>query len=125
MIDLINSLTGNLLGKSLDRTTIENRLIANNIANLNTEGYRPLTTEIGQSYVDLQKAIEIKDTERLNEISESWKPNEDVSVHPSYITVSLDQEMVKLANNTLLFQSLATAKSKLSDILKVAIKEGR
>ncbi|MFA0810751.1 flagellar basal body rod protein FlgB [Microbulbifer epialgicus] len=124
MIELIDSIAGSLLNKSLDRTTVENRLIANNIANIDTEGYRPLTTEFGRSYEKIRQALSENDFTDLEKVSSSWKPAEEVSIHPTYHSVSLDQEMVKLANNTLQFQSLSVAKTKLSEILKTAIKGG-
>ncbi|MBB3063488.1 flagellar basal body rod protein FlgB [Microbulbifer rhizosphaerae] len=125
MIEILGSLTNDLLGKALDRASVENRLIATNVANIDTEGYQPVTTKFGEIYEQLVSAISSENYARLNELEQKWSPADDINFHPSKDKVRLEEEMVKLAKNTLHFQSLLTAKSQLSGIVKVAVKEGR
>ena len=124
MIELIGSITNNVLAKAIEKTTIENKLIANNIANINTSGYRPLTTQNSDAYNQLISAITDKNYTSIQNLVDEWKPENDVVFRSTAEKVSLNQEMVKLAKNTLLFESLVTAKSQLSSILSVAIKGG-
>ncbi|MEX2964308.1 flagellar basal body rod protein FlgB [Microbulbifer sp. TYP-18] len=125
MIDILTSVTSEILGKALERTSLENRLIAGNVANIDTEGYRPRTTEFGIYYNELIDAAKENDIGRLQEIARNWSPKNEIDIHPTADKVYTDVEMVKLARNALHYQSILTAKSQLSSILKLAIKEGK
>ena len=120
-MEILSSISLQILNKAIDKASVEHKLIANNIANVDSDGYRTLTVQFGSVYQDILRAIADGDMEELQRVGPSWNPTSDVGFHPTDGVVKLDREMVKLAKNTLQFQSLAVAKSQLSEILKLAI----
>ena len=127
MIELIGGLTSDLLTKALDRSALEHRLISNNIANVNTPGFRPQTTAFSQTLGQLDKIfasgnVSAKDVEAL---VADWNPEKDIQIDPTQEKVELDREMVNISRNTIHYQALLTAKSGLGDILKSAVRGGR
>ncbi|WP_444896402.1 hypothetical protein [Microbulbifer sp. SSSA005] len=122
MADLIGSVTSEILTKSINRTVMENKLIGNDIANIDTVGYVGKTTSKGVLYRELAELIENQNTDELEWLATNWEPRSEIS---SLEVVTLERQMTRLAENTLLFESLITAKSKLSEILKAAVREGR
>ncbi|MHC4454093.1 MAG: flagellar basal body rod protein FlgB, partial [Planctomycetota bacterium] len=56
-----------VLSKLLDLTNVKNKVIANNIANVNTPGYKKLEVTFQE---ELRKAIKSKDVEKINKVSE-------------------------------------------------------
>ncbi|CAM3744147.1 flagellar basal body rod protein FlgB [Parendozoicomonas haliclonae] len=126
MLELLDGVTSNLLNKALDRSALEHKLIANNIANSSTVGFIPQTTAFGQTLATIQNLVEQNATPAsLRDATENWNPQQDIGTESGYTQVELDREMVKLTQNTLHYQALMTAKSGLGDLLRTAIKEGK
>ena len=91
----IESITGALLSKSLDASLSIHQVIAHNIANANSIGFRPLTVNFEQLMSDMKLAAagetnvaELKDRLAGIQIEIESDANAD--------TVQLDQQMVLL-----------------------------
>ncbi len=88
------SLTDNnveLLSKLLDLTTSKNKVIANNIANVNTPGFKKFEVAFQK---ELQKAVESKNIDKVKNIQESVTLSKDKSTRKDGNNVDLDKELV-------------------------------
>ncbi len=88
------SLTDNnveLLSKLLDLTTAKNKVIANNIANVNTPGFKKFEVAFQK---ELRKAVESKDIDKVKNIQESVTLSKDKSTRKDGNNVDLDKELV-------------------------------
>jgi flagellar basal-body rod protein FlgB len=105
---------------ALDAASLRHQVIANNIANLNTPGFVPSKVNFEQQLAFARGASGPLPAS----LSTSVRPfiEGDASADAR---VSLDMEMVKLAQNTLQYQSLLKALDKRGAILSTAISEGR
>ena len=120
----IESITGALLSKSLDASLSIHQVIAHNIANANSTGFRPLTVNFEQLMSDMKLAAagetnvaELKDRLAGIQIEIESDANAD--------TVQLDQKMVLLAKNTTHYQSLLSARSLYGELVSMAIRGGK
>jgi len=126
-----------LLEKSLSLRTQRNAMIASNIANRETPGYRaqdlvfekdlmralhtdrpgPLTVSDPRHFDGINREpVELVKGRQIN----SFNPDPRMDGN----TVDLDKEMSKLAENQLMFQAAARAISWKFRLLKTAITEG-
>ena len=113
-----------LLEKALDAASLRQQVISNNIANANTEGFRPSTVAFEEH---LRKAMSQKD-EGFDFASLGFSPEEiedfglepadpgmvKPTIHQSTGKVDINQEMVGLAKNQIYYNAVA---SKLSGYL--------
>jgi len=107
-----------LVGLALDAAALRHQAIANNIANAGSAGYTPLKVNFEEQLAFARGGLH-----------PSGAP---MHVQPfleldamGQTTVVLDMEMVKLAQNTVHYQSLLKALDKRVSILSAAINEGR
>ena len=120
----IESITGALLSKSLDTSLSIHQVIAHNIANANSTGFRPLTVNFEQLLNDMKMAAvgepNVADLkERLANIQIEIEPDANTD------TVQLDQQMVQLAKNTTHYQALLSARSLYGELVSMAIRGGK
>lgn len=119
MVPLIENGTIALTGAALDATVMRHRAIAQNIANLNTPGYRPVEVSF-ESHVRAlqsgswqgaaaQSSLDARPQLRLADASE----------------VSIEGQMAQLSENTLHHQALLKALNNQFAILGAAINEGK
>jgi flagellar basal-body rod protein FlgB len=107
------------VGLALDVTALRHQAIAQNIANANTPGYRPVTVAFAEQVRALQGA------------AAHGAPDAGIAtVRPTLQwsgadSVSLDMEMAHLSENTLQHQVLLKALSKQFALLGSAIAEGK
>ncbi len=80
-----------LLSKLLDLTASKNKVIANNIANVNTPGYKKSDVSFEK---ELLKAVESKNINKIKELQESISLSKDKSAKKDGNNVDLDQELV-------------------------------
>ncbi len=80
-----------LLSKLLDLTASTNKVIANNIANVNTPGYKKSEVSFEK---ELLKAVETKNVDKVKNIQESISLSKDKSTKKDGNNVDLDQELV-------------------------------
>ncbi len=80
-----------LLSKLLDLTATKNKVIANNIANVNTPGYKKSDVSFEK---ELLKAVESKNINKIKELQESISLSKDKSTKKDGNNVDLDRELV-------------------------------
>lgn len=122
-----SSTTSALVSLALNAATARHMAIAQNIANVNTDGYRPLQ-------VDFEEQVALFKEQLLNPRNdgvatraiESMNTMTQIREVPDTAAkVQLDVEIAKMVQNTAYYQALLTAKSKLSSMLRMAISGGR
>jgi len=129
MISELSSVTSNLVSATLDASMLRHKIISNNIANNNVEGFKALDVNFESLLrAELSEKIGSTNSNRLEEVLNYLSPeiNErkgDNMVGPTEKT--LDQEMAEMAKNTLKYESLIKAQSLQSGILNMAITGSR
>lgn len=108
------------LAKALDRTTMRHGLLTNNLANINTPGYKRRDVEFGI-------ALEQEMNSGLRGAS---SPDGEVKVTQGSMRLDgnsavLEQEMMGIAETELRYQALTEMTSRYFRGLRDAIKEGR
>ncbi|MHC4182148.1 MAG: flagellar basal body rod protein FlgB [Planctomycetota bacterium] len=81
-----------VLSKLLDLTNVKNKVIANNIANVNTPGYKKLEVTFQE---ELRKAIKSKDVEKINKVSEKIALSNNPITRKDGSNVDMDRELVE------------------------------
>jgi flagellar basal-body rod protein FlgB len=143
---MINRLISNdvmeLVQKSLDAAALQHKVIANNLANVDTPGFKRSEVVFGES---LKKAIQERET-GPNQLELARTDSQHIEIHPGLraeeVTpqvvrqqettlrndqnnVDIDVEMAKLAQNTVVYQTLAQLTQSQFSQLKSAIREGK
>lgn len=107
----LNSTIAAAISHALDVCALRHQIYSANIANASVQGYQRL--ELAQNSAASLQAV--------TGSAEVHAP-QVVSTHDA---VKLDQEMSKLAQNALRYETLLTAYEKTGGILRMAIREGR
>ncbi len=110
---ITGGLTSDLVTLALDAASIRHSAIASNIANVNTEGFRPLQVRFDEQ-VGLWRDQLVSgrdDPATLRALTDlraslSYAP---VAAEPTARQVQLDEEIAKLVRNTVNYQALLTA----------------
>ncbi len=125
-----------LLSRVLDLRSARHEILAANIANADTPGYRGVDLVFEE---ELRKALLSAQEVRLakthsKHLPEAFPPGSVIGrIEPTGTilvgndlnSVDLEQEMVRLAENSLLYEAAVQALSKRLRGLKEAIREGR
>jgi flagellar basal-body rod protein FlgB len=80
-----------LLSKLLDLTSTSNKVLANNIANANTPGYKKYDVSFQK---ELVRAVESKDISKIRNVHEKITLSGDKSSRKDGNNVDLDKELV-------------------------------
>jgi flagellar basal-body rod protein FlgB len=135
MIDRISNNT-RLIEKSLDASWLRNEAISNNIANVNTPGYKKsyvkfedaLANSIGQATItgNLRRDshIPIGKNAALS-VNPEISTEEFTSVRRDGNNVDIDVEMAELAKNTIKYNSLIAQLTKEFRKMSLVINDGR
>ena len=124
MILGIDKLTLALVTLALDAASMRHSAIANNIANAGSEDYQP-------QRVNFEEQLGALGTSSVARTAESSLAGVRPFVEPapaadkSGAAVMIDMEMVKLAQNTLLYRAILAGLGKKMAILSAVINEGR
>ena len=120
-----------LLKKGLAASSLRSKAISNNIANINTKGYKKYLVSFEEN---LQKSIDnmdLKTTEskHINENGETGeaKLQQDLSssMREDGNNVDIDNEMANQAANTLMYNALITQVNSKIALQRYIINEGR
>ncbi len=84
-----------LLSKLLDLTATSNKVLANNIANANTPGFKKYDVSFQK---ELVRAVESKDINKIRNIHEKITLSRDKSSRKDGNNVDLDKELVTFYN---------------------------
>jgi flagellar basal-body rod protein FlgB len=122
-VSKLDGLFGSHLGnleRSLDRTTLRQGLIANNIANVNTPGYKRKDVDFG---IELNKAMGDSGTQLMGN---------DADIKTTYgsnrrdgNSVDLEGEVVHMAETENRYRLLSEMTTRYFNGLKSVIREGR
>ncbi|MBW9154954.1 flagellar basal body rod protein FlgB [Clostridium tagluense] len=104
--------TYNLLKKSMDASALRSKVIANNVANINTKGYKKFYVTFEDTLNDSMGADTLKTDN--NKHMQTGSTSSDISVKRDETTsmrqdgnnVDIDLEMTNQAANTLMFNAL-------------------
>lgn len=110
-----------LLGRMLDLHAAKHRVIAQNVANVNTPHYRRREFQFDSALRNAMAHGRANDYARI----EGWvsRPN-NTPVRNNGNNVDIDQEMQALAGNNTTYQIYAELYSRKSRMVKAAIKGG-
>lgn len=105
-----------LLAQAVDVSALRQAVYAANIANAGTDGYRRMEVVFDQA---------------LQRFSMQMASRSDVSsaqtalVVPTHDAVKLDEEMARMAQNSLRYETLIGAYDRTLSTMRLAIREGR
>lgn len=129
MIEDLGGVTSSLVKMALDVAALRHQAIANNIANADTQGFKPqyvsfeehlsqLVLQAPNQRDDARLAVELEGVQARIEQGELLQTSKNGEVH-------IDLEMAKLSENVIRYQALLAGLSKRGAVLKMAISEGR
>lgn len=129
MIDDLGGVTAQLVHMSLDAASLRHMAIASNVANVNSQNYKPIRVNFEEQLEQLKGVLlDRSDDEslstRLSAIQPRLEQDSSMGMSADY-KVSLDMEMVKLAQNVVHYQSLLKGLANKMAVIKLAINEGR
>ncbi len=124
-----------ILIKQMDACTLRQRVIANNVANANTPGFKKSTVNFQkqlQAVLGSGNSIKLKASSPrhipgcngLESLAAEVVQVNDTSMKAGRNNVDIDQEMVDLAANTLLYRLATRVKSDRGNIMSMVIKGG-
>jgi flagellar basal-body rod protein FlgB len=121
--------TERLVGLALDAALQRHEAIATNIANAETDGYRPLTSRFDAMVQSLQgrvtdRTLDASSTQLITTLHDSLEQRPWMA-DPRASRVELDMQMANLASNSLQYQALLTASAKLSGLAALVLSEGK
>jgi len=114
-----------LLKKGLDASSLRSKTSANNIANINTKGYKRFYVTFEDSLKDSEDQLKLTDNRHIpygNNSGEA-KVQQDTatSMREDGNNVDIDNEMANQAANTLMYNALVTQVSNRLAITKYVI----
>lgn len=143
MIDrLFDSTSMSVITNALGAARLQHEVTAHNLANVDTPGYKRSEVLFSDRLAAALKAqdgvrdqiagtvtnarhIQIGDAPRLEDVQPGLVVRAETSLRPDGNNVDLDAEMVKLSENTVLYQSLAQIVRMQLAQLRTAITEGK
>lgn len=128
VIEGIEHMTTRALGLALDASVLRQQAIASNIANANTEGYRPVTVDFEGQLEQARANLEAQGFLRAGSL-EGVEPR--IVMRPSSALfglpakVQLDLEVSNMTQNAVHFQAMARGLSRHFSILSAAVSDGK
>ncbi len=116
-MEILNNLFGphlNHLSDAMGRTTQRHALLSNNLANVNTPGYKRQDMDFG---ISLDKAMRDSSGDDIR--------TDQNNVRVDGNSVDLEKEVTKIAETELRYQALTDITAQYFSGLKNVIKEGR
>lgn len=135
---MLNKIEGKtaILEKALDASWMKNEVIANNIANVNTPGFKKsyvrFEDQMASATSDFQIGSMQKDSKFLPIGNDSRSISSPEVMQESFTSVrkdgnnvDVDVEMAELAKNTIKFNAIVSQISRQFNNIRNAINEGR
>ena len=123
--------TYNLLKKSMDASALRSKVIANNISNINTKGYKKLYVTFEETLNDsMDENTMITDNNKHIQTGTSSgdvsvQRDENTSMRQDGNNVDIDLEMTNQAANTLMFNALVTQVNNKMSLQNYIIQGGK
>ena len=120
-----------LLKKGLNASTLRSKVISNNIANVNTKGYKAYHVKFEDNLNNSMNSLDLKVTEpgHIKDSSLSGDAqivqDKDISMNQDGNSVDIDNEMADQSANTLNYLTMVTEINNRLEIQKFIIKDGR
>lgn len=135
MVDRIDNNTYELIKKALDASAERSRVIAHNIANVNTSGFKAsrVIFEEKLNSVLNGETIGLKTTDKkhisegstLENLTPEVKKDTSTSMRLDGNNVDIDSEMTNLAANNILFNALVNQANSRISMRRYVVSEGR
>ena len=93
-----------LLARLLDAASLRHRVIAQNVANVNTPGYHQLDVDFESAFA---RALAVGDKAALTRVQPTVVENTAAPERADGNNVDIDVEMARLNKNTLLYRAFA------------------
>lgn len=120
-----------LLKKGLDASSMRSKAISNNIANINTKGYKKYLVSFEENLQQSIDHINLKTTESKH-INDGAEPGEvkleqdlSSSMREDGNNVDIDNEMANQAANNLMYNALITQVNSKIALQRYIVNEGR
>lgn len=121
MFDITSEKSTELLNKMVDFTALKQKVIANNIANVNTPGYQRLDVSFDKNLKDV-----MKNEEPINEIKLEVVNTDNESLNVASRndgnTVDIDKEVSELMQNSLMYNIYLELMAKKFRMLNRAMR---
>lgn len=124
--ELFNDITATALSKTLDAAAARQKAIANNIANVETPGYKRTQVTFEDELrriLDLKTGSELRTG--LQELTPVTQTDVQSPARPDGNNVNIDAEMSDLARTSLKYRAAAVMLQGKTSMLKAAISEGK
>lgn len=122
---LLENVTNQLVGKALDVVMLNQQVIANNVANVNTQNYQALKVDFDALMADIKEVVQNGgDKEALKSAIQRLDLEQGAITEETIARVALDEQMVELTKNSLRYQALLNARGQLGSLVGMAIKGG-
>jgi flagellar basal-body rod protein FlgB len=125
--------TSQVIGKALNVSARRHNLIASNISNMDTIGYKPMDLDFNQT---LKRAMGEKEPDYLDKthskhlspddgepFSMNGKDSEEVDIY-HLDSVNIDTQMMNLMENNIKYKTIVELKLRKSTMTSYAIDEG-
>jgi flagellar basal-body rod protein FlgB len=126
MADLLSDLTSEVLAKSLDGAGLRQRVIADNIANVETPGFTRSDVSFDEQ---LRAALATSDPDSAMRRVTSATPQVELDsaspAGPNGNNVGIDREMAELTKNGLRYDALVQLLNLKGSMVRLAINEGK
>jgi flagellar basal-body rod protein FlgB len=100
-------------------------VLANNLANVNTPGYKRLDVNFDETLAKAVDAARSGDDSPLDGLRPGVSTDQSVAVRADGNSVDVDQEMAHLAENNIRYNALVQLTQKKLETLKYVISDGR
>ncbi len=126
MRGIVNDVTSQLLVKVLNAASLRQRVISNNIANINTPGFKRSYVTFEEQLQQVLAAGDGKNLEtELDKVEPGIRRDTGSSMRKDGNNVDMDQEMTNLAMNSINFNTAVQQLNKKFAMLRYVINEGR
>lgn len=130
MNNSISEKTYNLLKKGMDACTFRNKVISNNISNINTKGYKRFDVVFEETLkASSQPNIKTSNEKHIKNIENSGDiklvRDESSSMRNDGNNVDIDNEMINLSANSMKYYALVSEMNSRFSMTRSVIKGGK
>ncbi len=111
-----------VIGKALNIRTSAHKVISGNIANVETPGYKEKNVDFKK---EIDRAMHLDSKSAIGNVEVTENTVNDGLASIDGNTVNVENEMVKLTENQVMFHSLVQIAAKRFNMMKFLISEGR
>lgn len=120
----MNDLTYKLLKKSLDASSLRQKVISHNLANINTKGYKRSEVVFEEKLKQEMGRLQ-NDPDYVDSIEPEVVTDNSTSFNMDGNNIDLDVEMANMAANDILYNTLVAQLNNRISVMRYVISEGR